>query len=105
MKKPAFKGIASRLEWLKTSYYAIQFFNLSATQIPTRGEMKYIKLVINELQELGFRYDLHCMERDLANAERKGMIAPSQRRTEKRRILPRLRFKWQRNASGNDSSL
>ena len=54
MKKSAFKGIVSRLEWLKTSYYAIQFFNLSATQIPTRGEMKYIKLVINELQELGF---------------------------------------------------
>ena len=96
MKKPMFKGITSRLEWLKICYYAIQFFNSFATAVPSRGEMKYIKLVINELQELGYRYDLHCMERDLAHDERKGLLKASQIRAEKRKTIARLKDKWQR---------
>ena len=96
MKKPTFKGIASRLEWLKTCYYAIQFFNSFATSVPSRGEMKYIKLVMNELQELGYRYDLHCMERDLAHDERMGLLKASQIRTEKKKGMERIKGKWQR---------
>lgn len=96
MKKTTFKGIASRLEWLKTCYYAIQVYNLTATAVPSRGEMKYIKLVINELQEMGYRYDQHCMERDLAHDERKGLLNDLQIRTEKRKTVARLKGKWQR---------
>jgi hypothetical protein len=96
MKKTTFKGITSRLEWLKTCYYAIQVYNLTATAVPSRGEMKYIKLVINELQELGYRYDLHCMERDLAHDEQKGLLKASQIRAEKRKTVARLKDKWQR---------
>ena len=96
MRKPMFKGITSRLEWLKTCYYAIQFYNLSATAVPSRGEMKYIKLVINELQELGYRYDLHCMERDLAHDEQKGLLKAAKIRIEKKKGLERIKGKWQR---------
>ena len=78
MKKPTFKGINSRLELLQTIYYGIQLFNLSSKSVPSRHEMKYIKLAINELQELGYRYDLHCLERDLAHDERMGLLKASQ---------------------------
>ena len=95
MKKSTFKGVTNRLEWLKQDYYAIQFFNLLANRIPTRGEMKYIKLIISELQDLGYHYDLYCLERDWANGERKdGTVLSLGKR---KKAIRRLQAKWQRN--------
>ena len=88
------KNLTSRLDVLKYAYHALQLLNLRSKEIPSRGEMKYIERLINELQELGYRYDLHCLERDRARDERNGH--PPYTLSQRKKAYKRMAEKWQR---------
>ena len=72
MREITIKKLHNRLDCLRVFYYVIDLQNSCGKYKPSRMEMKYIRLIIMELQEMGFTYDWYCLCRDWANDERNG---------------------------------
>ena len=87
------KGLM-RLKVIRTFFYLLQLEPFFKKNIPSANEMKYIRLIVPELQRLGMLYDVHGLKRDWAYDERKG----HQPRTsqEYNKAFQRMEEKWQR---------
>ena len=92
MREITLKKITNRLVCLKVFYYVIDFQNLCGKYKPSRMEMKYIRLILLELQEMAFTYDWYCLCRDWANDERNGRSLHTPK--EWRKAVRRLQGKW-----------
>lgn len=95
------KGL-KRLVVVRTFFYLLQFDPFFKKPIPSANEMKYIRLIVAELQRLGLSYDVHCLLRDWACDERNG----HRRRTkeEYRKAFGRIEGKWQRSLTERQRS-
>lgn len=93
-KNLTFSKISTRLQWLEVTYHALQYFNLQQKYRPSKAEMVYIRLIINELQEMGRCFDWYCLVRDWTNDERNGR--PLHSPEQWRKAAERLQKKWQR---------
>lgn len=93
MMEIKFKGRGlKRLHVERNFFYLIQLACAFDKPIPSENEMKYVRMIIPGLQELGMRYDVHCLKRDWANDERNGH--PPRTFEDYRKALDRLGQKW-----------